>query len=268
MTMPAWLDKLCAILTRDLLTAVRYRTGFALAAMGTLAELAAFYYLSRAVGSGFRPEGQEYFPFLLVGTGFYTFLVVGVNAFLTTVEEAQRNGTLEVLMTSATAPVTLLCLSAVSAFAASTVNLLLYLGAGFVIFGAVFQSNVAATLLMFGLSLALAVSIGVFAAALQVATQRGSAVIWVLSSGLWFLTGTMFPVSSLPKPLRVLSDALPITHALRGMRMALLQDVSLNALARDAALLALFCAVLLPLSLVVFTHTLKRARMEGTLSFY
>jgi len=268
MTMPSWLDKLTAILKRDLLTAVRYRTGFALAAMGTLAELAAFYYLSRAVGSGFRPEGQEYFPFLLVGTGFYTFLVVGVNAFLTTVEEAQRNGTLEVLMTSATPPVTLLFLSAVSAFAASTVNLLLYLGAGFVIFGVVFQSNVPATLMMFGLSLVLAMSIGVLAAALQVATQRGSAVIWALSSGLWFLTGTMFPVSSLPKTLRVLSDALPITHALRGMRMALLQGASLNALARDAAVLALFCAVLLPVSMLVFSHTLKRARVEGTLSFY
>ena len=266
--MASWLDKLRSILKRDLLTAIRYRTGFALAATGTLAELAAFYYLSRAIGPGFRPEGQEYFPFLLVGTGFYTFLVVGVNAFLTTVEEAQRNGTLEVLMTSATAPTTLLMLSAISAFAASTLNLLLYLAAGFVIFGAGFQANLAATLVMFCLSLLLAVSIGVFAAALQVATQRGSAVIWLLSSGLWFLTGTMFPVSSLPKGVQYLSEAVPITHALRGMRMAVLENASLSALAQDTFLLSLFCAVLLPSSFWVFALTLRRARLQGTLSFY
>jgi len=266
--MASWLDKLYAILKRDLLTAMRYRTGFTLAFAGTLAELAAFFYLSRAVGPSFRPEGHEYFPFLLVGTGFYTFLVVGVNAFLTTVEEAQRHGTLEVLMTSATAPTTLLLLSAISAFAASTLNLLLYLAAGFVIFGAGFQANVSATLIVFCLSLLLAVSIGVFAAALQVATQRGSAVIWLLSSGLWFLTGTMFPVSSLPKQLRYLSEAVPITHALRGMRMAVLEHASLGTLAQEVGWLTLFCVVLLPSSLWVFALTLRRARVQGTLSFY
>jgi ABC-2 type transport system permease protein len=266
--MPAWLDKLLAILKRDLLTAMRYRTGFALAAVGTLAELAAFYYLSRAVGPTFRPEGQEYFPFLLVGTGFYTFLVVGVNAFLTTVEEAQRNGTLEVLMTSATRPITLLVLSAMSAFVASTVNLLLYLAAGFLIFGAVFQTNVSATLLMFALSLLLAVSIGILAAALQVATQRGSAVIWLLSSGLWFLTGTLFPVTSLPKGLRYLAEAVPITHALRALRMVLLQGATLSTIAKDALVLALACILILPFSLVVFSYAVNRARLEGSLSFY
>jgi ABC-2 type transport system permease protein len=266
--MASGLDKMRAILKRDLLTAIRYRTGFILGAAGTLAELAAFFYLSRAVGPGFKPEGHEYFPFLLVGTGFYTFLVVGVNAFLTTVEEAQRNGTLEVLMTSATAPTTLLMLSAISAFTASTLNLLLYLAAGFVIFGAGFQANIAATLVIFCLSLLLAVSIGVFAAALQVATQRGSAVIWLLSSGLWFLTGTIFPISSLPKQLRYLSEAVPITHALRGIRMAVLENASLNTLTRDVVWLTLFCAVLLPSSLWVFASTLRRARFQGTLSFY
>src|SRR5215831_20764722 len=115
MRISSLLDKTAVIMRRDLLTAMRYRTGFLLGGAGAITELAAFYYLSRAVGPGFRPEGQEYFPFLLVGTGFYTFLVVGVNAFLTTIEDAQRNGTLEVLMMSSTPPIMLLVLSAASA---------------------------------------------------------------------------------------------------------------------------------------------------------
>lgn len=100
------LDKTAAIVRRDLLTAVRYRTGFLITGAGAAAELAAFYYLSRAIGPGFRPEGVDYFPFLLVGTGFYTFLVMGINAFLVIVQEAQQTGTLEILMTTSTpAPV-------------------------------------------------------------------------------------------------------------------------------------------------------------------
>src|SRR5690348_4439544 len=110
-------DKTLAILRRDLLTAIRYRAGFMTLAIGTGAELAAFYYLARAVGPGFRPEGLEYFPFLLVGTGFYTFLITGINAFLMIVQEAQQTGTLEVLMTTSTPAAVLVFLSTISAFA-------------------------------------------------------------------------------------------------------------------------------------------------------
>ena len=129
---------------RDLLTAVRYRTGFLLSAAGAITELAAFYYLSRAVGPGFRPEGLEFFSFLLVGTGFFTFLLMGVHSFLQTVQEAQQTGTLEVLMTTPTSPSVLVFLSAMSAFAANTFALLFYLAAG-LLFGAPLHPNLAAS---------------------------------------------------------------------------------------------------------------------------
>src|SRR6478752_6512031 len=129
------LDKMLVIARRDLLTAIRYRTGFLITTAGALAELAAFYYLSRAVGPGFRPEGVEFFSFLLVGTGFFTFLLMGVHSFLQTVQEAQQTGTLEVLMTTPTSPSVLVFLSAMSAFAANTFALLFYLAAG-LLFGA------------------------------------------------------------------------------------------------------------------------------------
>jgi ABC-2 type transport system permease protein len=263
------LDKMAAIARRDLLTAIRYRTGFLITAAGAVAELAAFYYLSRAIGPGFRPEGVDYFLFLLVGTGFYTFLVMGINAFLVIVQEAQQTGTLEVLMTTSTPAPVLVFLSAMSAFAGNTVQLLFYLGAGLLLFGAPLQNpNVAGCIVIFGLSLVIAVAIGILAAALQLAIQKGSALVWLLGSGVWFMTGTLFPVATLPKPLRVVSELIPITHSLDGMRLALLQGASLSGLGREIGILALFCLVLLPFSLLVFSYTLRRARLEGTLSFY
>ena len=102
--MEAFVDKLRVVLRRDLLTALRYRSGFALTIAGAIVELAAFFYLSRAIGPGFRPDGVDYFSFLLVGTGFYTFLVMSVNSFFSTVQEAQQTGTLEVLMNAELLP--------------------------------------------------------------------------------------------------------------------------------------------------------------------
>src|SRR4029077_14277478 len=78
--MKSTLDKLHAILRRDLLTATRHRSGFVVTLVGVFTELAAFYFLSRAIGPGFRPNGVEYFPFLLVGTGVYTFFVMSAQA--------------------------------------------------------------------------------------------------------------------------------------------------------------------------------------------
>lgn len=268
MTVAGLFDKTIAIVRRDLLTAIRYRTGFLLTAAGAAAELAAFYYLARAIGPGFRPDGIDYFPFLLVGTGFYTFLVTGINAFLVIVQEAQQTGTLEVLMTTSTPAPVLLFLSALSAFAGSTLQLFFYVGAGLLLFDAPIHPNVLACALIFVLSLIVAVAFGVLAAALQLAIQKGSAVVWLLGSGAWFMTGTLFPVSTLPKPLLRLAEWIPITHALNAMRMALLQGASFGELGGEIGILALFCCVLLPASLWVFSLALRRARQHGTLSFY
>lgn len=263
------LDKLSAIIRRDLLTAIRHRNGFLITAAGSIAELAAFYYLAHAVGPGFRPEGMAYFPFLLVGTGFYTFLVMGINAFLMIVQEAQQTGTLEVLLTTSTPAPVLVLLSAVSAFARNVLQLLLYVGTGLLLCRALLgHTNVAGCLVVFVLSLAVAAAIGLFAAALQLAIQKGSALVWILGSGAWFMTGTLFPVASLPKPLQVFAGLIPITHSLDGMRLALLQGADFSLLAGPIEILIVSCLVLLPSSLLVFSYTLRRARLQGTLSFY
>src|SRR5436305_1312979 len=76
----------------------------------------------------------------------------------------------------------------------------------------------------------MAVAIGIVAAAVQIVVQKGSAVVWLLGSAVWFLTGTLFPVNALPKVLQTLSSFIPMTHALSAMRLALLQGATLHAL--------------------------------------
>jgi ABC-2 type transport system permease protein len=266
MSIALLLDKTAAIVRRDLLTAVRYRAGFLVAAAGAVTELAAFFFLARAVGPSFRPAGEGYFPFLLVGTGFYTFLLMGAHSFLQIVQDAQQSGTLEVLMTTSTSPATLVFLSTVSAFAANAVAFLFYLLAGFA-FGAPLHPNLVASVVIFAFSIAIASALGLFAAAVQIAMQKGSAIVWGLGS-VWFLTGSMFPIETLPAPLRRLAQIIPITHCLEAMRQALLEGTSVLRLGKELAVLALFAGILLPLGLLCFTWTLRKARLDGSLSFY
>lgn len=262
------LDKLYAILRRDLLTAIRHRSGFIVTLIGVFTELAAFYFLSRAIGPGFRPDGVEYFPFLLVGTGLYTFFVMSAQAFLNAVQEAQQTGTLEVLMTTSTAPAELIVLSSISAFGGKLLNLLIFLVAGVAVFRASIHADFVSSALVLILSLAIAIAFGIAAATLQIAFQKGSALVWLLGSGLWFLSGTTFSIQSLPHPLQIIGRMIPITYAIGGMRQALLQGQSLREMASTLAVLLAFSMVLLPLALLALSLSLRRARREGTLSFY
>jgi ABC-type polysaccharide/polyol phosphate export permease len=112
---------------------------------------------------------------------------MSAQSFVNAVQEAQQTGTLEVLMTTATAPVELLILSSASAFAGNLVNLLVYLIAGVAVFRAGIHANFYSSAAVMLCSLALALALGIAAATLQVAFQRGAALLWLLSSGVWFL---------------------------------------------------------------------------------
>jgi ABC-2 type transport system permease protein len=262
------LDKAAAVLKKDVLTALRYRNGFVFASVGSAAQLATFYYLSRAVGNQFHPDGMPYFLFLLVGTGFFTFLITGMHSFLQTIQDSQQSGTLEVLMTTSTPPAVLLSLSAISAFAGGLVQLLLYVGAGILIFSPAVHVSLLGCGLVFIFSVVISIAVGIFAAGLQVSIQKGSAVLWLLGSSAWLLAGTLFPIAALPRPVRLLSSLLPLTHSLTGMRLALLQTSSSGELMREIEILAVFAAVLLPLSVIFFSWTVRRARQLGTLCLY
>jgi ABC-2 type transport system permease protein len=262
------LDKAAAVLKKDFLTAIRYRNGLVLSAVAPTVQLATFYYLSRSVGPQFRPEGMPYFLFLLIGTGLFTFLLAGMHSFLHIIQECQQTGTIEVLMTTATPPAALLVLSAMSAYAAGAVQLLLYVGGGIVIFRPAIQIHWLPALLVLVCSIAVCVAIGIFAAALQVLMHKGTVVLWLFGSSAWVLAGTLFPIGALPRPVQMLSQLLPLTHSLSAMRMALSPSRFSSLLGHEIAILLLFSAALLPLSVGFFSWTVRRARQYGTLSFY
>ncbi len=269
MNAPALLDKLWMVSRRDLLTALRYRMGFWLQALGMAVELGAFFYLARAIGPGFRPDGVEYFPFLVVGTALHGFLVRGVQQSVNTVYEAQITGTMEVLMSTSTPAPVIMLLSTFSTFAGRSLHLLVYTIVGLLMFGALPEkTNLAACFVIYLLSLVFALAMGLLGAAIQVVAQKGGGVVLLLSGLGWFLSGTVFPVSVLPTPLRALSDVFPFTHSLNGMRLALLQGASFSQLAGPLWILTVFSLVLLPASLYLFARALRYARRQGTLSYY
>jgi len=262
------LTKITAVLRKDLLTAVRYRNGFVFNLISPALQLATFYYLARAVGPQFRPDGMSYLMFLIVGTGFYTFLIAGIHSFLHAIQEAQQTGTLEFLMTTSTPAPVLLFLSTLSSFAGGFVQFVLYVASGILLFATAVKVSLFGALLVIALSLVIAAAIGLFAAGLQLSIHKGSAVLWLLGSCAWLMAGTLFPVNALPRPLQLLSNWLPFTHSLTGMRLAIFDAGNQAALLHEIKFLAFFSCALFPAGIGFFAWTLRRARQYGRLAFY
>ncbi len=71
------------------------------------------------------------------------------------------------------------------------------------------------------------------------------------------LSGFMFPVDAMPRPMQWVSVALPLTHYLTVLRGVLLKGVGFALLWQEAAILCAMATVILALSVVRFSKTIE-----------
>jgi ABC-2 type transport system permease protein len=256
---------------RDVLIARTYRSPFLFDTVHALFGAAMFFYTARFVDSPqlreSLPQHGSYFAFALVGFVFFDYLGVAIDTFDLSLIEARDSGTLEhVLVTQTSLPV-MLAGSAVYPFAATTIRIAIYIFWGALLFhfplSAANWLGVGAMLIA---SLLPFCGLGILSASYVLLFKRGNPAKWLLV-GLWsFAGGMLFPVAILPDWLQFVAKLNPMTHALNGMRAALLGGAGLIELLPSIEILVLFAVVLLPLSVLVFSWTLRRTKVTGTLS--
>jgi len=98
--------------------------------------------------------------------------------------------------------------------------------------------------------------------------KRGDPVVWIISLVSGIFGGVYFPVSVLPEKLRFISHLLPITYSLEALRNAMIKGYGLRELLPAIAVLAMFCLVLLPSSILIFWFAVKKTKASGSLAYY
>jgi ABC-2 type transport system permease protein len=262
-----------AFLKRDLSLAVSYRLSFVMQVLGIFFSVASFYFLSRLFGSALVPQldkyGGDYFSFVLIGLAFSGYIGLSISNFAQSIREAQMMGTLEVMLLSPTPLSTILFSSSLWSYLFTTVNVLVYIAVGALLFGFnVSQANLVTALVVMLLSIISFSGIGILSAAIVLIAKRGDPIAWAFGTASNLLAGVFYPISVLPDWLEPVSRLLPLTYALDAMRLAVLQGYSLYEVRVDLLVLLGFAVVLTPLSLLVFRKALKQAKMEGSLIQY
>ena len=261
-----------AFLRRDFLLARSYRLQFLLQIGGVFLTLVSFLFLARIVPgdqASLRPYGGDYFSFVLIGTGVASFFITGLTSFSDTLGREQATGTLEALLVTPNDSRLLLAAGGLWAFIFSAVQMVIYLGAGVVLFAArIAPANVLLVAALLLVSLLAFSALGLLAAAVLVQTKRGVLLVGMFGATFAMLGGVLYPVAVLPGWLRAVARVLPMSYGLEGVRLSLLPSPDLARIAQDAGALLLFAAILLPAALLLFGWSIDRARREGSLGHY
>lgn len=267
------LRKLALLFERDLTVARSYRAAFLVQALESLFAVAGFYFLSRFIDSPqleqSLPQSTGYFAFALVGLAFFDYLSVALHTFDESLREARQNGTLENLLVTQTSLPVILLGSSLYPFVLLSLRTTIYIGWGAALFGFPLRgANWPGAALILAASVLTFSGLGILSASYLLVFKRGNPVNWAVVGLSSVVGGMMYPVSVLPKWLQVVARLIPVTYSLEGMRAAILGHASMRELWPSLAGLLAFAAVVLPVSLLVFSWALRRTKVTGTLTHF
>ena len=260
-----------AVLRRDAKLALSYPLTFWLPWISIAISVTAFSFVSKLVAPsqtlGVHGKTATYFTYVIVNMAFTVLLSSALQSFANTVRRDQLAGTLESILVSAATVPTIAVSSGLWSLTISALQVVLYLGLGWLFGLDLRHMNLPALCVFLSLGVACMASLGLIAAAVVIAYKQAPPSGFLVGGAASMLAGVLFPVTLLPEPLRVMSWFLPLTHALAGMRGAM-SGAGLADLAGDAVWLAVVTAILLPVALLTLRWLIERAREDGTLAFY
>lgn len=262
-----------AFVRRELISLSTYRTAMILRALTFGMAVLSLVFFSRFIGSAINPHlaryGGSYLGFSIVGFLVAELQQVGLAGLAQRIRMAQVMGVLEAELSTPAPPWMVLGVAPIYELGSATLRSAAYLTAAVLLLGVRFHDvNLASVAITLPLVLGAFGGLGLLTAATTMVVRRSNPVAMVLGGLSLLLSGVVYPVSVLPPGLRALSQLLPLTHALEALRGALLTGATVGALRSSLLALALFSIILIPTGLVAFIHSLKRARIDGSLTHY
>lgn len=267
------MNRLWSFLIRDYRTEKSYRLSFVMSFSGIFFSALTFFFISELMGEFATPYLSEYdgdyFSFVIIGIAFAGYFGVGLNSFAQALRHAQTTGTLEAMVMTPT-PLSLIVIgSALWSYVFTTVRVFIYLLLGTLIFTLDLKgANYWAALVTLLLSIVAFASIGIIAAGIIMIVKRGEALTTLFGAFANLVGGIYYPVGIMPGWLQFIAKLIPVTYAVRAMRLSLLAGASWAKIAPDLAILLGFIIVLFPLSLLVFHRAVEQARHDGSLAHY
>jgi ABC-2 type transport system permease protein len=191
--------------------------------------------------------------------GLIAVILTMLAALLTsmTVVRERERGTIEALIVSPVMPYELMLGKLIPYVLIAFVDVIMVIAAGRLLFHVPLAGSPALVLLLSAVFLTAALGIGLLISVLS-ANQQTAMTIAMLTSMLptFLLSGFMFPISAMPRPIQLLTNIIPARHFLFILRSVFLKGGGLALLWQPALILLVFGLLLLGISSMRFRKTL------------
>jgi len=263
-------DRMRAFVIRDVQLAVSYRLAFFLRVLTILIVVTIAYYVSRIfIGNGnLFSNWRDPLAAWITGLAVLNYFMTNFSSLANAIRSEQLQGTLEsVLMTPISVP-GLIVASSTLDFIEATLYSSLYLVFGALFFGVTYKGSYLLAFLILLVTTLVFASLGILSASFAMVFKKGDPIAVLLGTSTAVFSGVFFPPQLLPAFMRSISKILPATYGLEAIRGVLIENNGLAEARGPILTLLTFLAVLLPISLWVFSRAVRRAKREGSLIQY
>lgn len=270
-----FIRRVWAFVARDWRLQLSYRMQFFLRVLSVLIVVTTLFFISKIFTGFADPRFSQWRDPLaawLTGLAVLNYFMTGFSSLANAIRQEQVQGTLEsVLMTPISLP-TVIAASSAWDFVQATFFSSLYLIFGWLFFDVHYQGNFLLALAFLLLTTLVLSCLGILSASFAIVFKRGDPFGVFLGTGSALFSGVFFPTQLISQyggsVATGISRLLPATHGLDGIRRVLIQGQGFAEVREPIVTLLIFLAVLLPLSLWVFSRAVRRAKREGSLIQY
>src|SRR5208283_527427 len=259
------LEKIWYFMKRDIVSFSTYKTNiFVLLLTAVFGALSfAFVGQSSINQSVTNAYGTNYTTYLIIGLAFNTYL----GQALTLVQKTINPWALEEVLVSPTSLTTFIIGSSIWGFVWSTGVVAIYLLIGVYFFGVILSVNIAGALIVLALGIGTFIGISMIGSGILILTKQGDPVTALMTIAISLFGNVLFPPQVLPPFLRIIAYITPPYYFMTCIKQ-MLTGSTIAMILPNLEILALMCAIIVPLGYVIYAWCLKTARKNGTLSWF
>jgi ABC-2 type transport system permease protein len=265
--------KTMAFVRRDFLVAWSYRVAFVSDWVNLFLQIILFYFVGKLIDPASLPTygGQtvSYVEFVSIGIAVTSFLQIGISRVVTVMRDEQMMGTLESLLLTPTAPVTMQLGAVMYDLLYVPIRTVVFLALSAAVLGAQFDASgiVPASVVLLAF-IPFVWGIGMISAAGVVVFRRGLGVVGLLTIALTATSSAYFPVDLFPGWIQTLAELNPMTVTLDAEREMLLGNAGWAPLPSALTILVPAAVLAIGAGIAAFRLALRRERRRGTLGLF
>jgi ABC-2 type transport system permease protein len=265
MTFANELEKIYYFMKRDIISFSTYKTNILILVLTALFGALSFSYLGSSATSQsvLQMYNMNLTTYLVIGLAFSTYL----NQALTLVQKTINPWALEEVLVSPTKLSTFIVGSSLWGFIWSTAVVAVYLGVGVAFFGVNLNVNIIGTLIVLALGIGTFLGFSMIGAGILILTKQGDPVTALITIATSLFGNVLFPPQIMPPALQAIAYIIPQYYFFTSIRQ-MLTGWTIPMILPNLLILAVECAIIVPLGYGVYAWCLKTARKNGTLSWF